>query len=199
MTTRKFPDNQYPPQNLAAGGPLAEAFGGLRELLLQSFPENKFKYRIVQPRMSVAAWQEVAQAAPMIGMSWSSWNPSADQGNHYRGDAVFALFLLVKQTAPKDLLTGTQTMPGVMGMANVAVQCLHGKRIGGGTVAVRSVSNLEACGWINDRTAIVTMSVAVKNLGYRPDLLTAAMTEFQSVTGGWSFELDTGSNGASDA
>ncbi|MCP9320107.1 hypothetical protein KBX73_10055 [Acetobacter persici] len=196
---QRFPDNQYAPQNLAAGGPLTTAFDGLKGLLLQCFPESKFKYRIVQPRMSIATWRQIAQAAPMIGMSWSSWHPSADQGVHFRGDAVFALFLLVKQSAPEDLLKGTQTMPGAMGMGNVATQCLHGKKLAGGTVAVRSVSNLEACGWIDDRVAIVTMSVAVKNLGYSPDQLTAEMTDFQSVNGGWSFELDTVSNGASDA
>jgi hypothetical protein len=188
VSEHRFPEDQYPEPCLRNGGPLLDAFNGVRSLLLPAFPENRFKYRIVQPRMSPQRWQELANVAPMIGMSIAGWNPSRDCGQHYRGDVSIALFLLVRQAAPEDLLLGTDTMPGLLGVMNVAIQYLHGKRIPGlGAVQVRSASNLEACEWINERTAIATLNVVVENVGYNPARLTADMADFTTIQGTWQF------------
>lgn len=183
----KFSDDQYP-ASLKGGGPLLAAIRGVEGLLKPAFPENLFSYRYAQPRMTADRWAELANKAPLVGIAFAGWAPSREAGLHFRGDVMLALFLLTKQHRPEDLLLGTDTMPGVVGLTNVAVQYLHGKRIDGvGGVQVRSVSNQEAAGWVNDRTAIAALGVAVTNVGYSPDQLTADMADFRSLSGQWTF------------
>ncbi len=170
------------------GGPVASAIDGVTALLQAQFPPTLFRYRTVQPRMTAASWAELANVAPMIGISLAAWHPTGESAAQFRGDVMLAVFLLVKQVNPKDLLAGTKTMPGVQAMMNVAVQALHGKRIKGiGAVQVRGVSNQEAAGWVDDRTAIVTLTVAVTNVGYDLSALVAALDDFNEISGTWQF------------
>ncbi len=170
------------------GGPVASAINGVTALLQGAFPPTLFRYRTVQPRMTAQRWAELANATPMIGISLAGWNPTSESGGLFRGDVVLAVFLLVKQARPEDLQTGTKTMPGVSAMMNVAVQTLHAKRIAGiGSVQVRGVSNQEAAGWVDDRTAIVTLTVAVTGVGYDLTSLAAALDDFNEISGTWQF------------
>ncbi|GAN97834.1 hypothetical protein Geu3261_0269_006 [Komagataeibacter europaeus NBRC 3261] len=188
MRPREFSADQCPGERLRDGGPLLEAWNGLRALLVPYFPESLFRYRIVQPRMSPQRWQEISAVAPMIGMSWAGWTPGTDRGGRqFRGDASFPIFLLVKTVRPDDLILGTDKMPGAMGVAAIATHALNGKKVTGGTVRVRSVSNLESCDWINDRTAIVTMNVVVENLAFNERYLTADMPTLTRLEGTWAF------------
>ncbi|GBQ19920.1 hypothetical protein AA12717_0395 [Gluconacetobacter sacchari DSM 12717] len=170
------------------GGPVAGAINGVTALLQAQFLPTRFRYKTVQPRMSVERWRELANVAPMVGIALASWNPSRESYGLFRGDVMLAVFLLVKQQKPEDLQAGTKTMPGVSLMMNAAVQALHGQRLAGlGTVMVRGSSNQEAAGWIDDRTAIVTLSVAVTNVGYDQASLAAALDDFNEISGTWQF------------
>lgn len=170
------------------GGPVASAIDGVKALLQAALPDTLFRYRTVQPRMTAQRWAELANVAPMIGIALAGWNPTSESGGLFRGDVMLGVFLLVKTQKPEELQAGTKTMPGVSAMMNVAVQTLHAKRIAGiGSVQVRGVSNQEAAGWIDDRTAIVTLTVAVTGVGYDMASLVAALDDFNEISGTWQF------------
>ena len=173
---------------LRDGGPLLAAFEGVRALLEPVFPTSLFRYEHVQPRMSAARWSEIARVAPTIGMSLADWNSNTLSGTEYRGDVSIPVFLVVRQDKPEFLLKGLTT-PGVMGMMAAAIFALHGRRIEGvGQAVVKHASNLEAANWIDDRTAIATMNVVVRNVGYNPDQMTQQLENFKDMDGIWNFE-----------
>lgn len=172
---------------LRDGGPLLAAFEGVRALLEPVFPTSLFRYEHVQPRMSPARWAEIARVAPTIGMSLADWNSNTLSGTDYRGDVSIPVFLVVRQDKPEFLLKGTKT-PGVMGMMAVAIFALDSQRIEGvGQVSVKRASNLEAANWIDDRTAIATLNVVVKNVGYSKELARAQLADLSNVDGTWDF------------
>ncbi|MFT8834340.1 MAG: hypothetical protein ABF883_03020 [Acetobacter sp.] len=173
---------------LRDGGPLLAAFEGVRALLEQAFPTSLFEYHHVQPRMSAARWAEIARVAPAIGMSLADWNANALSGMDFCGDVSVPVFLVVRQDKPGLLLKGAKT-PGVLGMMAVAIFALDSKRIEGvGQIAVRRASNLEAANWIDDRTAIVTLNVVIKNVSYSKDLARAQLADLSNVDGTWDFD-----------
>ncbi|MFT9215749.1 MAG: hypothetical protein ABF513_05770 [Acetobacter malorum] len=172
---------------LRDGGPLLSAFEGVRALLEPVFPTSLFRYEYVQPRMSAARWAEIARVTPTIGMSLADWNSNTLSGTEYRGDVSIPVFLVVRQDKPEFLLKGTKT-PGVMGMMAAAIFALDSQRIEGvGQVFVRRASNLEAANWIDDRTAIATLNVVVKNVGYSKELARAQLADLSDVDGTWDF------------
>lgn len=173
---------------LRDGGPILAAYEAVRDLLEQVFPSSLFRYHSVQPRMSPQRWAQIAQVAPAIGMSVADWNASALSGTAYRGDVSIPVFLIVRQEKPEDLLKGGPKTPGVMGMMAAAIFALDSKRIAGvGQIAVRRASNLEAANWIDDRTAIATLNVVVKNVGYSQTELSAALQGLNEMDGTWDF------------
>ncbi|MDE7547211.1 hypothetical protein PY793_04325 [Acetobacter fabarum] len=172
---------------LRDGGPLLAAFEGVRALLEPVFPTSLFRYEHVQPRMSAARWAEIARVAPTIGMSLADWNSNTLSGTDYRGDVSIPVFLVVRQDKPEFLLKGTKN-PGVMGMMAAAIFALDSQRIEGvGQVSVKRASNLEAANWIDDRTAIATLNVVVKNVGYSKELARAQLADLSGVDGTWDF------------
>ena len=186
---------------LRDGGPLLAAFNGVQALLKEAFSDKQFKYHVVQPRMSAQRWADIARVAPAIGLSLASWNKTTVSGSAFYADLTVPVFLISSQSSPNDLLFGTKQCPGIAGMMAVAVFALDGRRIDGvGIISVKAASNLEAANWVSDRTAIATLQVVVKNVGFNADDIRAQLLDLEKSDGTWNFAPSvTQTDGANEA
>ncbi|MBM9400378.1 hypothetical protein JUN65_02060 [Gluconacetobacter azotocaptans] len=163
---RPFADNQYPAV-LVGGNVVTRGFLAIQDRLKQIFPPSLYTHRIVPPKISPEMWKTLIAHTPMIGIGWAGWVPTRQLGTEFRGDLVFAVFLLTKQRKLEDLYLGDGKVPGVFGESAMATFMLHNFiEPDIGRCVVRQCTAVGAADWVPDGQAIVAMDVAIENVGF---------------------------------
>ncbi|MFT8644533.1 hypothetical protein [Gluconacetobacter sp.] len=168
------------PDQLLAGGPIGAAFDAIQLRLQSVFAPSVYSHVEIPPRAGRQIWDKLTRTMPMVGLGWLSWTAARNTGAEFRGDLVFPLYLLTRQSTVRGMYAGDTVLPGVWGMSALAIAALHGWTLPGdiGTARVRNASVVAEAEWVPEGTAFVALDVTVEGVGFDDPTLIAELADF---------------------
>lgn len=182
-----------PWSDLTAASPLHAAHRAIAERLALAFPTTHFRHHVLPPRLTMPAWNRIAQRTPAVALGFQGFRPRKDCGRLLGVVATWVVLGVVRNEAGEERrLLGDAAMPGQIGLLAVAAAALHGMPVAGaGAVEVTSGDNLVIEGLADEHAAPVTLSVTVAAT-LRPAPPEGSLDEFLRLAAGWVLDPSTG-------
>lgn len=145
------------------GGPLNAMAGALESRLRAFFPASHFDFGIVPARLTPQGWVRLVRRTPWVGLGWRGVVPDQASGRLFKGKAEWTVFSVVKnEHSPRARLLGDSRGPGQLGVAQVAMACLHGHELRDiGNIEVTGAANLVAEAWTDEAAEISGVNITV--------------------------------------
>lgn len=168
------------PDQLLAGGPVGAVFDAIQLRLQSVFSPTVYSHVEIPSRAGRQTWANLTKTMPLIGLGWLSWTAARNAGAEFRGNLVFPLYLLTRQSTVRAMYFGDGKVPGICGMSALAIAALHGWTLPGniGTATVRNATVVAEAEWVPEGTAFVALDVTVENVGFDDQTLTAELADF---------------------
>jgi hypothetical protein len=139
---------------------LHRLFEAMSNRLRTVFPASMFDLQMMPPAPSREEWQRVTQRSPCIVISWIGIEPKPGATRLVKGDAVWAIYLVVDNTTISRRYLGDARGVGLYGMVTAASYQLHGHTIDGvATLQVTEVGEIAKAEWADATMAIAQITV----------------------------------------
>lgn len=139
---------------------LHRLFEAMSNRLRTVFPTSMFDLQMMPPAPSKEEWQRVTQRSPCIAIAWIGIEPKPGATRLVKGDAVWAIYLVVDNTVIPRRYLGDARGVGLYGMVTAASYLLHGYTVDGvATLQVTEVGEIAKAEWADATMAIAQITV----------------------------------------
>jgi hypothetical protein len=139
---------------------LHRLFEEISSRLRTVFGPSLFDLQMMSPAPSKGEWQRVTRRKPCIAIAWVGIEPKPGATRVVKGDAVFAIYLIVDNAEISRRYLGDARGVGLYGMVTAASYLLHGHTIDDvGTLRVSEIGEIAKAEWADDTMAIARLLV----------------------------------------